>query len=112
MKFIKNIILVLAVSNVLSGIQLIPKIENPCSDPIIAVAKEKGLKGMNVKETIRYLRVERDCIKSEGNDKTFYLIESKEYQKDYEQSRYMVSWTSTFSYCVGVSIFYYFDSIK
>jgi len=108
MKNIQKAIIMLLMFNSLFGIQILPKIEDPCSDPIIAVAKEKGLKGMNMVETIRYVRVEKACKNLGGHDETFYLIESKEYQRDYEQSRYMVSWTSTFSYCVGVAIFYYF----
>ncbi len=108
MKNFKILIFLFILSNFVFGIQLISKIDDPCSDPIISVAKEKGIKELNILETIRYLRVEKACGKLDEQDETFYLIESKEYQKDFEQSRYMVSWTSTFSYCVGVTIFYYF----
>jgi len=104
----KRLLVLTLVSNLLFGIQLFPKMKDPCSDPIIATAKEKGIKGLSMIETVRYLRVEKACKNLGGHDETFYLIESKEYQRDYEQSRYMVSWTSTFSYCVGVAIFYYF----
>lgn len=79
---------------------------NPCMDPILSLANKNGLKSLTFKEVLYYRKISRMCKKQGGKEKIRQIV-LREYNRDFENSRYMSSWTSTHSMFVSMLIFYY-----
>ena len=83
------------------------KEENPCVDPTISYARKHGVKGLPVKDLPHYFKVSKAC-KEMGGDILIDQISINEYNRDFEQSKFMSGWTSTYGMCVTAIIFYFF----
>ncbi len=81
--------------------------ENPCTDPIISFARKKGVKSLPITDIPRYLKVSKAC-QEKGGEAIIDQIYINEYNRDFEQSKFMSSWTSTYGMCVTAIIFYFF----
>ena len=83
------------------------KESNPCIDPTISYARKYGVKALPVKDLPHYFKVSKAC-KEMGGDVLIDQISINEYNRDFEQSKFMSGWTSTYGMCVTAIIFYYF----
>ncbi len=83
---------------------------NPCIDPTISYARKYGVKGLPVKDLPHYFKVSKDC-KEMGGDILIDQISINEYNRDFEKSKFMSGWTSTYGMCVTAITFYYFDGL-
>jgi len=83
------------------------KSDNPCADPLLALARKNGVKSLPIKDLPRYLKVSKAC-REMGGDAMIDQIYINEYNRDYKRSKYMSSWTSTYGMCITVMIFYFF----
>jgi len=81
--------------------------ENPCSDPIISFARKHGVKALPVTDMPRYLKISKAC-QEKGGEVLINQIYINEYNRDFDQSKFMSSWTSTYGMCVTAIIFYFF----
>jgi len=102
----KLILLIIVVSGV-SFAQDEEKVSNPCVDPTISYARKYGVKALPVKDLPHYFKVSKAC-KEMGGDVLIDQISINEYNRDFEQSKFMSGWTSTYGMCVTAIIFYYF----
>jgi len=80
---------------------------NPCADPIISFARKHGVKALPVTDIPKYLKVSKAC-KENGGEVVIDQIYINEYNRDFEQSKFMSGWTSTYGMCVTAIIFYFF----
>ena len=80
---------------------------NPCLDPTISYARKFGVKGLPVKDLPHYFKVSKAC-RDKGGEVLIDQISINEYNRDFEQSKFMAGWTSTYGMCVTAIIFYYF----
>ena len=81
--------------------------DNPCSDRTVTFARKFGVKALPVKDLPRYFKASKIC-REKGGETLIDQIQINEYNRDYEQSKYMSSWTSTYGMCVTAIIFYFF----
>ena len=81
--------------------------ENPCSDPIILLARKSGVKSLPVTDIPKYLKVSKAC-KEKGGKAVIEQIYINEYNRDFQQSKFMSGWTSTYGMCVTAITFYFF----
>ena len=95
----------------IAGVSLCQNIDtndsNPCSDPLISFARKFGVKGLSLKDLPRYYKVSKAC-KEQGGDAIIDQIQINEYNRDFENSKFMSGWTSTYGMCVSVIVFFYF----
>ena len=80
---------------------------NPCLDPTISYARKFGVKGLPVKDLPHYFKVSKAC-KEKGGEVLIDQISINEYNRDFQQSKFMAGWPSTYGMCVTAIIFYYF----
>lgn len=80
---------------------------NPCSDRTITFARKFGVKALPVKDLPRYFKASRIC-REKGGETLIDQILINEYNRDFERSKFMSSWTSTYGMCVTAIIFYFF----
>ena len=83
------------------------KTANPCNDPLIKLAQEKGIKAVPLKDMIRFQRLMKACERAGGKEQIKDMY-SEDWQRDYKKARTMASWTSTHAMCVFVSFIYFF----
>ena len=83
------------------------KEENPCVDPTISYARKHGVKALPARDLFQYHKASKAC-KEMGGDVLIDQISINEYNRDFEQSKFMSGWTSTYGMCVTAIIFYYF----
>ena len=83
------------------------KPQNPCSDRTITFARKFGVKALPVKDIPRYHKASKDCLEK-GGEVLIEQIHINEYNKDFNTSKFMSSWTSTYGMCVTAIIFYFF----
>ena len=102
----KLILLIIIVSGV-SFSQDKEKEENPCVDPTISYARKHGVKALPARDLFQYHKASKAC-KEMGGDVLIDQISINEYNRDFEQSKFMSGWTSTYGMCVTAIIFYYF----
>ena len=81
--------------------------ENPCSDPIISFARKNGVKSLPITDIPKYLKVSKAC-QEKGGEAVIDQIYINEYNRDFQNSKFMSSWTSTYGMCVTAIIFYFF----
>lgn len=82
-------------------------ISNPCDDPTIIFARKNGVKALPIKDLPHYLKVSKAC-QNKGGDVLIDQIYINEYNRDFQQSKFMSAWTSTYGMCVTAIIFYFF----
>ena len=83
------------------------KPQNPCSDRTITFARKYGVKALPVKDIPRYHKASKDCLEK-GGEVLIEQIHINEYNRDFNTSKFMSSWTSTYGMCVTAVIFYFF----
>jgi len=80
---------------------------NPCSDQTITFARKFGVKALPIKDLPRYFKASKIC-REKGGETLIDQIQINEYNRDFEQSKFMSSWTSTYAMCITAIIFYFF----
>ena len=80
---------------------------SPCEDPLIKLAKNKGVKSVPLKDIYRYRKLVKAC-KKQGGIETVNEINKSDWYRDFQKAKVMLSWTSTHAMCVFVSFSYYF----
>ena len=83
------------------------KNENPCADPIISFARKFGVKAIPIKDLPHFFKVSKAC-RGKGGETVIDQIYINEYSRDFDRSKFMSSWTSTYGMCVTAIIFYFF----
>ena len=83
------------------------KTQNPCSDRTVIFARKFGVKALPVKDLPRYHKASKECLEK-GGEALIEQIHISEYNRDFKQSKFMSSWTSTYGMCVTAIIFYFF----
>ena len=81
--------------------------KNPCVDPTISYARKYGVKALPVTDLLHYNKASKAC-KEMGGEAIIDQIYINEYNRDFQQSKFMSGWTSTYGMCVTAIIFYYF----
>ena len=81
--------------------------QNPCSDRTIIYARKFGVKALPIKDLARYHKASKEC-REKGGEALINQIHINEYNRDFKQSKFMSSWTSTYGMCVTAIIFYFF----
>ena len=102
----KLILLIIIVSGV-SFSQNEEKESNPCVDPTISYARKYGVKALPARDLLQYNKASKACQEM-GGEAIIDQIQINEYNRDFEQSKFMSGWTSTYGMCVTAIIFYYF----
>ena len=72
-----------------------------------ATARKFGVKGISIKDLPRYYKVSKAC-KEKGGEAIIDQIQVNEYNRDFQNSKFMSGWTSTYGMCVSVIVFFYF----
>ena len=98
-----RLFILLTISNQIFGKEL----PLPCKDPLIILAEEKGIKAIPISQIKKYKKLVKECENLGEKEKIKRLIYN-DWQRDYEKSKNMQSWTSTHAMCVFVSFAYYF----
>ena len=83
------------------------KKQNPCSHPLIKLARDNGIRSIPLKDLFKYRKLVKECEKS-GNSKAIEQIESMDWERDFKRSKAMSSWTSTHAMFVVVTVGYYY----
>ena len=83
------------------------EIKNPCADPIISFARKNGVKAVPIKELPHFFKVSKAC-REKGGEAVIDQVYINEYSRDFDRSKFMSSWTSTYGMCVTAIIFYFF----
>ena len=83
------------------------KLQNPCSDRTVIFARKFGVKALPVKDLPRYHKASKECLEK-GGEALIEQIHINEYNRDFNKSKFMSSWTSTYGMCVTAIIFYFF----
>ena len=83
------------------------KPQNPCSDRTIIFARKFGVKALPIKDLPRYHKASKECLEK-GGETLIEQIHINEYNRDFNKSKFMSSWTSTYGMCVTAIIFYFF----
>ena len=103
----KKLVLYIIIVSGVSFSQDKEKEENPCVDPTISYARKHGVKALPARDLFQYHKASKAC-KEMGGDVLIDQISINEYNRDFEQSKFMSGWTSTYGMCVTAIIFYYF----
>jgi hypothetical protein len=80
---------------------------DPCSDPLLILARKNGIKAVGVINIFKYRKLVKACEK-QGGELVVQQIELQDFERDYRKSKTMASWTSTYSVCVFIIMTYYF----
>ena len=83
------------------------EIKNPCADPIISFARKNGVKAVPIKELPHFFKVSKAC-REKGGEAVIDQVYINEYSRDFDRSKFMSSWTSTYGMCVTAITFYFF----
>ena len=81
--------------------------KNPCVDPTISYARKNGVKALPAKDILQYHKASKAC-KEMGGEGIIEQIYINEYNRDFQQSKFMSGWTSNYGMCVTAIIFYFF----
>ena len=103
---IKIILLFISISIVL-GQNPMEKQMNPCSHPLIKLAREKGIKSIPVKDILKFRKLIKEC-ENNGNKAAVEQIYLMDWERDFKKSKTMASWTSTHAMFVITTIGYYY----
>ena len=99
-------ILIIASFSVVFGKKTSEK-QNPCSHPLIKLAKDNGIKSIPFKDIFKYRSLVKEC-ESEGDYKIIEQIEMMDWERDFKKSKAMSSWTSTHAMFVFVTVGYFY----
>ena len=80
---------------------------NPCEDPLLNLAENKGIKAIPIKDIPRFRKLMKAC-EDDGGTKIIEKIVHKDWQRDYKKAKTMASFTPTFSVIVFLVMIYYF----
>tara|TARA_B100001250_G_C19625874_1_gene711488 strand:+ start:594 stop:932 length:339 start_codon:yes stop_codon:yes gene_type:complete len=80
---------------------------NPCEDPLLNLAENKGIKAIPIKDIPRFRKLMKAC-EDDGGGKIIEQIIYKDWQRDYNKAKTMASFTPTFSILVFLVMIYYF----
>ena len=80
---------------------------NPCEDPLLNLAQNKGIKAIPIKDIPRFRKIMKAC-EDKGGYKVIEQIVHKDWQRDYKKAKTMASFTPTFSVIVFLVMIYYF----
>ena len=80
---------------------------NPCEDPLLNLAQNKGIKAIPIKDIPRFRKLMKAC-EDKGGYKTIEQIVYRDWQRDYNKAKTMASFTPTFSVIVFLVMIYYF----
>jgi hypothetical protein len=85
------------------------EIFNPCDDPLLKIARTKGIKAVPLRDMRKLKKLMKQCSRTqeEGGEKISEIYES-DWQRDFESARLFSSWTSTYSVIVFMTMFYYY----
>tara|TARA_Y100000996_G_scaffold317109_2_gene253287 strand:- start:891 stop:1256 length:366 start_codon:yes stop_codon:yes gene_type:complete len=98
--------LVIASCSIILGKNTLEK-QNPCSHPLIKLAKDNGIKSIPLKDILKYRNLVKEC-EGAGNSKVIEQIEMIDWERDFKRSKSMASWTSTHAMFVVVTVGYYY----
>lgn len=80
---------------------------NPCDDPILLHVKSNGVKSVPLIDLVHYYQVKKACEKS-GGEEFIQQIERDDLDRDFNKSKTMISFTSTYSILVVAIIGYFY----
>jgi len=80
---------------------------NPCEDPLLNLAKNKGIKAIPVKDIPRFRKLMKAC-EDDGGHMVIEQIVYRDWQRDYNKAKTMASFTPTFSIIIFLVMVYYF----
>ena len=80
---------------------------NPCEDPLLNLAQNKGIKAIPIKDIPKFRKLMKDC-EDKGGYKVTEQIVYRDWQRDYKKAKTMASFTPTFSVIVFLVMIYYF----
>ena len=80
---------------------------NPCEDPLLNLAQNKGIKAIPIKDIPRFRKLMKAC-EDDGGHKAIEQIVYRDWQRDYNKAKTMASFTPTFSVIVFLVMIYYF----
>ena len=80
---------------------------NPCEDPLLNLAQNKGIKAIPVRDIPRFRKLMTAC-EDKGGHKAIEQIVYRDWQRDYNKAKTMASFTPTFSVIVFLVMIYYF----
>ena len=80
---------------------------DPCKDPLLNLAQNKGIKAIPVKDIPRFRKLMKAC-EDDGGHKVIEQIVYRDWQRDYNKAKTMASFTPTFSVIVFLVMIYYF----
>jgi len=72
---------------------------NPCEDPLLNLAQNKGIKAIPIKDIPKFRKLMKAC-EDEGGYKVTEQIVYRDWQRDYKKAKTMASFTPTFSVIV------------
>ena len=93
--------------SILFGKNKIEKQSNPCSHPLIKLARERGVKSIPIKDILKYRKLIKEC-ENNGNPAVVEQILMMDWERDFKRSKTMASWTSTHAMFVMTTIGYYY----
>ena len=93
--------------SILLGQKPMEKQMNPCSHPLIKLAREKGIKSVPVKDILKFRKLIKEC-ENNGNKAAVEQIYLMDWERDFKKSKTMASWTSTHAMFVITTIGYYY----
>jgi len=99
-------VIVLASFSFLFGQDRLEK-ENPCSHPLLKLAKDNGIKSIPLKDIFRYRSLMKECENS-GKSIVVEQIQMIDWERDFKKSKTMASWTSTHAMFVVVTVGYFY----
>jgi hypothetical protein len=80
---------------------------NPCEDPLLNLAQNKGIKAIPIKDIPKFRKLMKAC-EDKGGYKVTEQIVYRDWQRDYKKAKTMASFTPTFSVIVFLVMIYYF----
>ncbi|MBI87291.1 MAG: hypothetical protein CMG63_04335 [Candidatus Marinimicrobia bacterium] len=101
-----RIIIITFFSSFIFGEDILKK-QNPCSHPLIKLARENGIKAVPIKDVFKYRRLIKECKKS-GNPMVSERIQTIDWERDFKRSKSMSNWTSTHAMLTVVFVGYYY----
>ena len=101
-----KLIFVIASCSVLFGQSTLEK-QNPCSHTLLKLAKDNGIKSIPLKDIFKYRKLVKEC-ENLGNAKAIEQIELMDWERDFQRSKAMSSWTSTHAMFVFVTVGYFY----
>jgi hypothetical protein len=80
---------------------------NPCEDPLLNLAQNKGIKAIPIKDIPKFRKLMKACENAGGYKVTEQIV-YRDWQRDYNKAKTMASFTPTFSVIVFLVMIYYF----